>query len=144
MKSFYPVMEHVYVAKLEGVDVCNVSSLGFKLAISPRGYRIAISSWKEILVWALNPNAFLDPTTTPEGPLPDDCAYLEGCGYLYYQANELHEEMVKLEPIRFQGTGVVFGLEFRSENELWGWTDMGLVKWQFGQGHGLEDVVGLE
>jgi hypothetical protein len=104
-----------------------------------------MASWKRVLVWAIDPNAFLDPETLPDGPVPGDYAYLEGCGYQYYQSNALEQEMVDLQPIELPEVGVVFELAFRKEDELWAWTDRGLVKWKFGAwASGYRDASTLE
>ncbi|KAF2803737.1 uncharacterized protein BDZ99DRAFT_526214 [Mytilinidion resinicola] len=132
LEKDYSNLHHVFVARLVGLDLFNLSSLGVRMAISPKSHRIAMTSWKKVLVWAIDTKAFLDPGTLPEGPIPGDYAYLEGCGYRYYQSNPLDQEMVELHPVELPEAGVVFELAFRDEDELWAWTDRGLVKWKFG------------
>lgn len=143
----YPYLYHVFVAKLAGLgsNLFNLSSLGLRVAVSPRSHRIAISNWKRVLVWALDPKAFLDPGTLPDGTVPGDHAYVEGCGWRYYQSGRREIEMVVLEPVELPECGVVFKLEFRREDELWAWTERGLVRWRFGVwAEGRREVVVLE
>lgn len=129
----YRNLYHVFVARLAGLgSLFNLSTLGIRMAVSPCGQRIAMASWKRVLVWALDPKAFLDPATLADGSVPGDHAYLEGCGYQYYQCNKLYEEMVELQPAQLPEVGVVFDLAFREEDELWAWTEKGLVRWRFG------------
>jgi hypothetical protein len=40
--------------------------------------------------------------------------------------------MVELQPAHLPEVGVVFDLAFREEDELWAWTEKGLVRWRFG------------
>lgn len=145
LEKDYSNLHHVFVARLVGLEMFNLSSLGVRMAVSPHSHRIAMSSWKRVLVYAIDSKAFLDPGTLPEGTVPGDYAYLEGCGYRYYQSNPLDQEMVELHPVELPEAGVVFELAFREEDELWAWTDRGLVKWKFGPGAcGGRDTAMLE
>lgn len=133
LNSDYRNLYHVFVARLAGLgSLFNLSTLGIRMAVSPCGQRIAMASWKRVLVWALDPKAFLDPATLADGSVPGDHAYLEGCGYQYYQCNKFYKEMVELQPAQLPEVGVVFDLAFREEDELWAWTEKGLVRWRFG------------
>ena len=115
-------------------DMTNLSTLGLKLAVSPKSTRIAIASWKTVRVWALDADAFLDPHYSlgwGEG-VPGDYAFLDGPGWQYYSCERTERECVVLEPIELPSAGVVYELEFQGENELWGWCEQGLVRWNFG------------
>jgi hypothetical protein len=132
----YASLQHVFVAELAGLDLNNLSSIGIKLAISPNSTRIAIAHWRSLRIYALDPVAFLDPEyAIPNGDgVPGDYAYIEGCGWQYYSSNRFEKECVVLEPVKLESKGVVFGLEWRNEDELWGWTDGGVVRWRMGVG----------
>jgi hypothetical protein len=128
-------LEHVFVAELDGMpDLSNLSSLGLKIAVSPRSERIAIASWKTVKVWALDPLAFLDPVYSLAGDegVPGDYAFLEGTGWRYYACGNTRRECVLLEPVELPSAGVVYDLRFSGEDELWGWCERGLVRWDFG------------
>jgi hypothetical protein len=131
----YTNLEHVFVARLTGLyDLSNLSNLGLRLAVSQRAHRIAIASWKTVRVWSLDPQAFLDPvySSTGRDGVPGDYAYTEGSGWQFYRSEEFWRECVDLQPVELPSAGVVYGLEFRDEDELWGWTEEGLVRWDFG------------
>ncbi|KAF2190923.1 hypothetical protein K469DRAFT_359653 [Zopfia rhizophila CBS 207.26] len=132
----YHTLTHVYVAGLAGLpDLYDLSSLGLRLAISPGANRIAIASWRTVKVWALDPKAFLNPEyglRKAEG-VPGDYCYIQGPGWQFYSANRIWgKDCVLLEPVELVSAGVVYGLEFRGEDELWGTTEMGLCRWGFG------------
>jgi hypothetical protein len=131
----YQSLHHVYVAQLSQLpDLTNLSSIGLILAISHTAHRIAIASWKTVKIWSLDPRAFLDPGYSLSGAegVPGDYSFIEGCGWQYYGCAKTERECVVLEPVELPSCGVVFGLEFRGEDELWGWGDEGLVRWSFG------------
>jgi hypothetical protein len=133
----YDNLDHYYVAELVGLpDLQNLSTLGLKLAVSPKAYRIAIASWKSVKVWSLDPKAFLDPDYGLRGGrsdlVPSDYAYTEGCGWQFYDCEYPDQLCVALEPVELPSSRVVYGLEFRDEDELWGWCEDGIVKWSFG------------
>jgi hypothetical protein len=133
----YRMLEHIYVAQLAGLpSLDNLSTLGLIVAVSEAAHRIAIASWKTVKVWSLDPKAFLDPEydvrDVHNDLIPGDHAYTEGCGWQFYASGRFERECVLLEPVELPSCGVVFGLEFRSEDELWGWCERGLVKWSFG------------
>jgi hypothetical protein len=132
----YPNLQHVFVAELAGLGLDNLSSIGVKLAISPRSTRIVIAHWRTLRIYALDPAAFLDPEyAVPNGDgVPGDYAYIEGCGWQCYSSNRFDKECVVLEPVELESKGVIFGLEWRNEDELWGWTDGGVVRWRMGVG----------
>ncbi|KAF2790655.1 hypothetical protein K505DRAFT_364546 [Melanomma pulvis-pyrius CBS 109.77] len=130
----YRRLHHVFVAQLAGLpDLHNLSTLGLRIAISPRSHRIAIASWKTVNVWSLDPEAFLNPDYSLGGApgVPGDYAFTEGCGWQFYSSGKFHRECVVLEPVELPGSGVVFDLEFRNEDELWGWTSTGMCRWDF-------------
>lgn len=131
----YHSLHHVYIAQLSQLpDLTNLSSIGLIIAISHHAQRIAIASWKTVKIWSLEPKAFLDPDYSLSGAegVPGDYAFTEGCGWQYYGSAKTERECVLLEPVELPSCGVVFGLEFRGEDELWGWSDEGLVRWRFG------------
>ncbi|KAF2687126.1 hypothetical protein K458DRAFT_186123 [Lentithecium fluviatile CBS 122367] len=136
MDADYPTLQHVFVAQLVGLNLSNLSSIGIKLAISPRAHRIAIVNWRTLLVYAVDPRAFLDPNYSLAGDegVPGDYAFIEGCGWQFYQNGEFERDCVMLEPVELECKGVVFGLEWRTEDELWGWTEEGVVRWNVGVG----------
>ncbi|KAF2745509.1 hypothetical protein M011DRAFT_469565 [Sporormia fimetaria CBS 119925] len=142
----YLNLEHVFVAQLADLPpLDNLSSLGFKVAVSKRAHRIAIASWKTVRVWSLDPMAFLDPEHGLRDPktdaVPGDYAYTEGCGWQYYDCGSFERDCVVLEPVELPSQGVVLSLEFRGEDELWGVCDSGLVRWYFGaNAQGRRDV----
>lgn len=128
-------LSHFYVARLVDLpDLHNLSTLGYRIAVSPKGYRIAIASWKTVRVWAIDPMAFLDPSYSLSGGrgVPGDFFYTERCGWQYYKTEDIVNGCVELKPIELPSVGVVYGLEFHGEDELWGWTERGLCRWNFG------------
>lgn len=130
----YSSLEHLVVAQLEGLDVHTQSSLGIVMAVSQDSRRIALATWDRILVYALDPRAFLErtPGLPLAGGFKADNAYLERCGHDYYHKSSEYENIVGLRPVELPKAGVVFSMAFRGQNELWGLTDQGLVKWRFG------------
>jgi hypothetical protein len=132
----YTNLYHIYVAQLADLDLDNIPSIGLKLAVSPRAQRIAISNWRTLFVYPLDPNAFLDPGygLCDENHIPGDYAYFESCGQEFYENGECKEDCVLLKPITLECKGVIFGLEWRNEDELWGLTEEGVVRWRIGVG----------
>ncbi|KAF2473034.1 uncharacterized protein BDR25DRAFT_392369 [Lindgomyces ingoldianus] len=119
----YHTLHHVFVACLAGLpDLHNLSTLGLRLAVSPRAHRIAIASWKTVKIWSMDPQAFLDPEYSLAGQegVPGDYAFIEGCGWQFYRNMRFEKECVVLEPVELPSLGVVYGLEWRCEDELWG------------------------
>lgn len=147
---------YLCVARLIGFpDMSNLSTLGLIVAVSPRSHRIAVASWKTLLVYSLDPRAFLDPDYSLSRSLkgissseraaayPED--QTEECGWEFYSNAEIYTNCVGLEPVELECEGVVHGLEWRNENELWGWDDQGLVRWKIGamaKGARGHEVVG--
>lgn len=66
--------------------------------------------------------------------MPGDYAYIEGCGWVFYKSGAVEGDCVMLEPVGLKSVGVVFGLQFMGEDELWGWCELGIVRWRFGVG----------
>lgn len=130
----YRDLHHIFVAKLSGLpDLHNLSSLGLRLAVSRRSRRIAMASWKTVIIWSLDPAAFLDPSYDLQMRVLGDYAFFELCGWGFYHCYKIEGDYVVLEGIELANPGgVVYHLAFRGENELWGWTEKGLVKWNFG------------
>ena len=122
------------VARLEGYDDNIKTSIGPILAISDSGARIAIAFWKRILVWAIDPQAFLDPFEDPSSDIETmdaagGHAYIDACGQFLYQAYDIREDLVVLPPIELQNDIVVHKLAFSDEDILFGLTARGLVSW---------------
>lgn len=131
----YHHLLHTIVAQLGGLpSLYELSTLGLKLAVSPRSHRIAIASWRTLLVYALDPQAFLDPEYSLHWDMKEarNPAYLDGSGWMYYRNEKLKNRAVVLEPVRVPNKGVLHMLEWRTEDELWGWGDEGLVRWRIG------------
>jgi hypothetical protein len=143
---YYWDLNHTYVGYLAGFgDLNNLSTLGIQMAVSAGGHRIAMANWRRVLVWAIDPDAFLRPRGSEYDGFEDDYAYIEQCGWEHYDCNQILDGMVVLQPVQLPEAGVVFGLEFRGENELWGWTEKGLVRWNFGAwADGKRDVSLLQ
>lgn len=150
-------MEHVFVAKLIGLDSPSTSPLKRIVALSRCKRRIAIADWDVVKLYAVEPDAFLhkaigslQPGTRSTGvsnsykafkaeePADDDEAYTVRTAHGYYHSYlriQGHEKrLVVLEPTQLPSRGVVYSLEFRGDSELWALTDMGLVKWFWGEG----------
>jgi hypothetical protein len=136
MDRDYPNLEHLLVAELADCPIDDLSSIGLKLAVSPRAYRIAIAHWRTLFIYSLDPKAFLDPGygLPLGGGVPGDYAYIQGCGWHFYRCGEFAGACVILKPVKLECTGVIFGLEWRNEDELWGWTEEGVVRWNIGVG----------
>lgn len=131
----YPALQHVFVAELAGLpQLDNLSTLGLIVAVSHRAHRIAIASWRTLKVWSLDPQAFLDPEYSLGGAegVPDDYCFIKDCGRSYYSSEPVDRGCIMLYPVELPSSAVVFGLEFRGEDELWGWTESGLCRWNFG------------
>ena len=61
----------------------------------------------------------------------DDPGYRQECGWQFYGNEIKWGECIVLEPVELPNSGVIFGLEFRTEDELWGWSDKGIIRWKF-------------
>jgi hypothetical protein len=147
LRTDYDSLQHVFVAQLAGLpQLDNLSTLGLIVAVSPHAYRIAIASWRTLKVWSLDPQAFLEPGYSLGGGegVPDDYAFIEGCGWQFYSSEPIYRDCIMLSPVELPNSAVIFALEFRAENELWGWTERGLCRWEFGpsaQGRKEEDFL---
>ena len=73
-----------------------------------------------------------DNDNESENGVPGDYAFTEGCGWAYYSCNDIVGDCVILQPVELPAAGVVYGLQFRGEDELWAWCGEGLVRWGFG------------
>ena len=127
------------VAKLEGYDSLTQTSIGPILAISRGGTRIAIAVWKRLLIWAVNPQAFLrpdeDPTVDVEAmDAAGDPGYTEACGHSFYRAYDRVGNVTILPPVELKNDAVVHKLAFVDEDILYGLTDQGLVSWDMRAG----------
>ncbi|QDS75415.1 hypothetical protein FKW77_003247 [Venturia effusa] len=150
-------MEHVFVAKLIGLDSPSTSPLKRIVALSKCNRRIAVADWNVVKLYSLEPNAFFDRTSgslTPgttsrciantykafkaEEAADDDEAYTIRTAHGYYHSflriQGHQKRLVALEPTHLPSRGVVYELEFQGDSELWAITDIGLVKWYWGEG----------
>ncbi|KAF2115834.1 hypothetical protein BDV96DRAFT_646014 [Lophiotrema nucula] len=145
-------LRHTYAARLVGVpDLFSLSTLGLLLAVSPKAYRIAIVSWKTVRVWAIDSRALLDREYSLgcDDHVPGDYAFTEGCGWQFYKKDDLlagsEFDTVDLYPVDLPSAGVLHSIEFRGEDELWGWGERGLVRWNFDTyANGTREVSSLE
>ncbi|KAL9094679.1 MAG: hypothetical protein Q9165_002949 [Trypethelium subeluteriae] len=127
------------LAKLDGFDGTTATSIGPILAISAKGTRIAIAHWKRILVWAIDPGAFLnafeDPTVDVEElDAIGDSEYMSYCGHSFYEAYERVGTMIVIPPVELPNDSVVRKLGFTEEDTLHGLTARGLVSWDMRAG----------
>ncbi|PVI04866.1 hypothetical protein DM02DRAFT_651301 [Periconia macrospinosa] len=135
--------QHVVVARLAGLpNIYNLSTLGLVIAMSPASDRIAIASWKTLLVYSVDPDAFLNPDY--DNSRDHDLVFrmnrgayeledhIEHCGWNFYSSAAVEENYVVLNPIQLECKGVVYELEWQNKNELWGWGEEGLVRWNIG------------
>jgi hypothetical protein len=122
-------LEHVFVARLAGIDVWNPSSLGILTAVSPTGKRVALCNWKTIAVYAVQCDALLKRSELHKAALPGDHAYFEAVGHAWYMHANFDRDMLVLEPVILPEVGVVFSLQFNDDDEVWAWTDRGLARW---------------
>ncbi|RDW67096.1 F-box domain protein [Aspergillus mulundensis] len=102
------------VARLYGFRNAT-SSLGCKVAASPKGTRIAIANWNVLYIWALEPEALIemDPRN-------------------YYQSSWRSSStgQIELQPIVLRLDAVCFQLRFtKEEDELVVITDQGIMVW---------------
>ncbi|KKK14438.1 hypothetical protein P175DRAFT_0460728 [Aspergillus ochraceoroseus IBT 24754] len=106
------------------------SSLGCKVATSRDGTRIAVSNWKTIYVWALDPGSLIDLNENEYYP-PS------------WQSSETG--LIDLPPMVLHTGAVCFQLCFtREENELVAITDQGFMLWDLrasGTGNRTSQVV---
>ncbi|KAF2232474.1 hypothetical protein EV356DRAFT_248654 [Viridothelium virens] len=131
---FYNHTKLFTVAKLDGFDGTIMPSIGPILAISAGGTRIATAHWKGVLVWAIDPEAFLDPFEDPsvdvkELDSADDSEYASSCGHSFYQVYERVGKAVVIPPVELPNDSVVHKLAFVGEDKLYGLTGHGLVSW---------------
>ena len=127
------------VAKLCGFDNTLQTSVGPVLAISSDATRIAIAVWKRVWVWAISPDAFLDPNEDPTADVEamdeaGDPEYLEFCGHWYYRMYEREGRIVSLPPVELENDMVIHKLTFAGEDLLYGLTSRGLVLWDMRAG----------
>lgn len=128
-------LPHLYVAELIfPPPLSNLPSHGLKLAVSPESRRIALGAWRTLKVYAIEPLAFLSPrySLSHAQGKPGDYAFLSQCGWEYYYNAPIEDSMVCLEPIELECSGVIHGIEWMDEDELWGWGDEGVWRWRVG------------
>ncbi|KAE9987569.1 hypothetical protein EG328_002210 [Venturia inaequalis] len=150
-------MEHIFVAKLNGLDSPSTSPLKRIVVVSKCKRRIAIADWDIVRLYAIEPDAFfykekgsLAPGTSStcvansykafraEEPVHDDEAYTTRTAHGYYHSylriKGHRKRLVGLDPVQLPRQGVVYTMEFQGDSELWAFTDKGLVKWYWGEG----------
>lgn len=150
-------MEHVFVAKLTGLDSPSTSPLKRIVVVSKCKRRIAIADWDVVRLYSIDPDAFfykekgsLRPGTSStcvansykafkaEEPADDDEAYTSRTAHGYYHSylriQGSRKRLVALDPTQLPSRGVVYSMEFQGDSELWAFTDAGLVKWYWGEG----------
>lgn len=134
--TYQDSMEHLFVARLSDPPcLTNLPSNGLKVAISPRSRRIALAAWRTLRIYSIEPLAFLNSSYAAQDHFlkyPSDYAYTEECGYNYYKNNAIGTTGVVLEPVDIPSSGVIYGIQWRNEDELWAWTDEGVCKWNLG------------
>ncbi|KAF2834737.1 hypothetical protein M501DRAFT_989499 [Patellaria atrata CBS 101060] len=129
-------LEHRIVAELHGMDFDALSTLGIISTVAHSGRRIAMTSWNRVFIWAVNPRAFIDGRKSfgdNHEILKTETEYRANqstWGHSYYE-NCLEDGVVVLNAVELPSAGVVYSLEFQSDNVLWAWTDRGLVQWKF-------------
>lgn len=150
-------MEHVFVAKLTGLDSPSTSPLKRIVAVSKCKRRIAVADWDIVRLYAIEPDAFLykekgslTPGTSStrvsisykackaEEPAHGDEAYTTRTAHGYYHSylriRGHRKRLVGLDCVQLPSRGVVYTMEFQGDSELWAFTDRGLVKWYWGEG----------
>ncbi|KAF1978447.1 hypothetical protein BU23DRAFT_595628 [Bimuria novae-zelandiae CBS 107.79] len=132
-------LEHIPVACLaDPPDLDNLPTIGLKVAVSPRSHRIALAAWKTLRVYSIDPMAFLSPKHSHGSPKTHsrwhshDFAFVYRCGREYYSNGASERGCVVLEPIDLKTTGIIYALEWRSEDQLWALTNEGVCKWDIG------------
>lgn len=136
--TFREITYHRYVARLADMpDLDNLPSIGLRVAVSPRASRIALAAWRTLRIYAFDPMSFLttsrDHATDHIGVgsrLDPYFAHVWRSGY--YDNYTYEGEHVVLKPVAVPSTGVIHALRWVSEDELWGVTDEGVCRWNFG------------
>ncbi|KAL4902873.1 hypothetical protein BDW74DRAFT_58902 [Aspergillus multicolor] len=102
------------VARLYGFRNAT-SSLGCRVAASPKGTRIAIANWKILYIWALEPDALI--RMDPEN-------------HYHSSWRSSSTGQIELHPIVLRLDAVCFRLRFtNNEDELMAMTDRGIMIW---------------
>lgn len=159
-----PFSEHLAVAKLIGTEIRSTSPLGSVSAVSSKNTRVAIADWDCVRIWSVQPSAFLHknvgsrpaqqdadkrakgcfkPLKVEEADGLSDMAYTSRCGHGYYHSyikvkGKKERRIVALQPTELPRQGVVYSMQFMSDDRLWAWTDRGLVSWNWGPGRSGE------
>lgn len=138
------------------------------IALSKDRQCIAIADWDTIKIYTIHMEAFLKPfigskadlalpaleksaysksnrIRNYERPGVDDKAYTVRAGQGYYHdfvrlKGKEGKRIVALQPVELPCRGVVYSLAFSKRNILWGWTDRGLVKWNWSKGRCAESI----
>ena len=133
------VSEHIPVACLaEPPDLDHLPTIGMKIALSPRSNRIALAAWRTLRIYSIDPMAFLSSKRSYGSRksharrYPHDYAFVNFCGWDYYNGRERVGGCVMLEPVEIVSTGVIYSLDWRSEDELWALTNEGVCRWNIG------------
>ncbi|KAI9659881.1 MAG: hypothetical protein M1821_001233 [Bathelium mastoideum] len=138
--SFDSYDERKVVAKLCGYDATMQTSIGPILAISLQGTRVAIAFWDRVLVWAIEPEAFLNPSVgTPSVDVDvrdeaGDVGYLTGCGATFYRKFQSSSGLIYILPVELDNLTVVYKLAFTGEDILFGLTSHGVISWDMRPG----------
>jgi hypothetical protein len=163
----FPSLEHEVVGILDGIDLHKETSIGQVVAITKKRHRIAIATWDRVLLYSINPSAFLKADVgslakdevvkvkrsrrqslqfsnkSREFADEEDATYSKHTGQGYYRDYEkfYKKRIVRLTPIELPSRGVVHKLHFVGKNSLWAWTDRGLVKWDWSPKTALQEGV---
>lgn len=157
--SPFDVLEHEVVAILDGVDTTRSISHGHVVAVDKISTTIAIATWNRVMLYRLNPSAFLSKSIGSILPRnvgvikrvrprsgryasharevakeDGDSSYSIHCGQGYYRTwtKFFGKRVVCLSPIELPSCGVVTRMCFTGKHSLWAWTDRGLVNWHWG------------
>lgn len=108
------------------------NSLGNLVAASAGGTRIAVANWREVYVWALEPQELIEGNASEFYP---------AC----WRSTNPPEGIVELRPIVLRLEAVCFKLCFVGEDQLVALTDRGLLCWDLGpRGTGVRRTDELE
>jgi len=154
-----PQLEHEVVGQLMDVDVEPLVSAGNVVAVSSSRRRIAVATWRRVQIFSIEAEAFLEASVgslkmkkgktkrikrtsaqyanlSCEFSDDGDHTYSRNCGQgFYHEYTQLFgRQIVAIHGVQVRQSGVVHKLHFVDDETLWGWTDVGLAKWYWGQG----------
>lgn len=110
----------------------SMSSLGTVTVISPRGNRIAAANWNRVLVWTFDPL------------LLHHASYQRPQDYFPARDYDPMLEIGRLRPVELSNQGVVYSLQWTSDNVLFATTEHGLVQWDMFRGNGKTENLSLD